>query len=116
MMAAPAPAFGEVVERLRGERRLSASETARRAGISRQHLYRIEKGIVTSPGRDVVVRIADVLEVAPAQLLRREKKARIHHILDALLQHCSDIGADDRKRLEEIEANLMRSLRRARRI
>jgi transcriptional regulator with XRE-family HTH domain len=101
---------------MRGEKRLSAAETARRAGISRQHLYRIEKGIVVSPGREVVIRIADALEVRPTQLLRRGKRPRIHGILDALLQNSTEICPEDRKRLEEIEANvMMRTLRRTRR-
>jgi transcriptional regulator with XRE-family HTH domain len=115
MTAGSAPAFGELVERMRGEKRLSAAETARRAGISRQHLYRIEKGIVVSPGREVVIRIADALEVKPTHLLRGERRPRIHGILDALLQNCSEIGPEDRRRLEEIEANVMRTLRRTRR-
>jgi transcriptional regulator with XRE-family HTH domain len=105
--------FGDIIAELRVRKRLSATETARRAGISRQHLYRIEKGIVPSPGRDIVLRIAGALETTPALLFAGARSTRAQKLLTVLWQHSSEIGSDDADRLEEIQRNLMRTLRSA---
>lgn len=61
--------LGEIVSRLRRRRRLSASALAELAGISRQHLWRIEKGIVANPGKGVIQRIAHGLSTSISQLV-----------------------------------------------
>lgn len=58
---------GEKVEDLRWKKRLTASELARRAGISRQHLTRI-RNLDRGASLDVQNRIADVLGVPVAEI------------------------------------------------
>jgi transcriptional regulator with XRE-family HTH domain len=58
---------GNKVERLRWQKELTASELARQAGTSRQHLARIRHaGYNASPG--LQKRIADVLGVTVAEI------------------------------------------------
>lgn len=61
------PAFGAIVKRMRLRAGMSQSELARRSGIDRAYVHRIEKpatGEPVVPSRQVVVAIADALELA----------------------------------------------------
>lgn len=109
-------AFGQLVAKIRGAKRLSASETARRAGISRQHLYRIENGIVTSPGRNVILQLGAALGLDRAELLCRGRLSAKEKLLQVIWEHSSELTAEDWHLLEQIESRLIRSLRIARRI
>jgi transcriptional regulator with XRE-family HTH domain len=106
----PAPAFGHQVAKLRSEKRLSVAEASKRAGISRQHLYRIEKGIVTNVGREIVLRIAEALQVKEALLLDTKPSSEVEAVLNVLWQHSSQLSSDDCNRLREIERNLLGTL------
>jgi hypothetical protein len=68
---------------------------------------------VPSPGRDIVLRIAGALETTPALLFAGARSTRAQKLLTVLWQHSSEIGSDDADRLEEIQRNLMRTLRSA---
>jgi transcriptional regulator with XRE-family HTH domain len=65
--------WGRRVRRLRREKDLTATEVARRVGIHRNHLHRIEGGAACSDA--VRVRIADVLEVEPSELFSYDLRA-----------------------------------------
>ena len=56
---------------LRRKSKRSAAYVARAAGISRQHLWRIETGLVPNPSPDILARIAKAYGVDLAQLLGR---------------------------------------------
>jgi transcriptional regulator with XRE-family HTH domain len=102
-----ASAFGDQVARLRGAKRLSVAEASKRAGISRQHLWRIEKGIVRNVGRETVLRIAEALDVKDSALLDTEPSSQAQAILKVLWQHSCQLSSEDCKRLLEIEQNLL---------
>jgi len=53
----------------RARARLSQQDLAERAGISRPTISRIERGVVSDVGIDVVQRIADALETTVADLV-----------------------------------------------
>lgn len=61
--------FGKRLKNLREERGLSLRELAHRADMSHQNIHTIEKG-ETNPSLTTVCRLADALEVKPADLLQ----------------------------------------------
>jgi transcriptional regulator with XRE-family HTH domain len=61
------------VVRLRRARGLSQEALAWEAGVNRSYMARIETG-QTSVGLDIIVKLAAVLEVEPAELLRLPPK------------------------------------------
>jgi transcriptional regulator with XRE-family HTH domain len=62
------------------ERRLAAgltpSEAARRAGVSRSHIYHLEEGSVTHPSALVLGRLADAIGVTLYDLLGPSRSTR----------------------------------------
>ena len=60
-------AIGVQVRRLRTEQRFSQEELARRAGLSRTAVARIERG-ERSPAAESIERIARALDVEPGEL------------------------------------------------
>ena len=65
------PALAARLTELRRKSKRSAACVARAAGISRQHLWRIETGLVPNPSPDILARIAKAYGVDLAQLLGR---------------------------------------------
>jgi transcriptional regulator with XRE-family HTH domain len=67
---------GERIRRARGGHGfLNGTAFAKRLGISRQHLANIETGR-SAPGRDLLVRIANELDVSVDYLLGRDEPPR----------------------------------------
>jgi transcriptional regulator with XRE-family HTH domain len=62
-------AFATNLRRLRSVRGLSQQKLALAAGLNRSHLSRLENG-VNDPRLEIVGKLADVLGVEPAELLR----------------------------------------------
>ena len=61
--------LGEQLRKVRQARGLSVSEVARRAGIDRRHLGKIEGGEIPSPGVETVSRIARALGTSPEEFI-----------------------------------------------
>jgi transcriptional regulator with XRE-family HTH domain len=62
--------FAANLRRLRHEKGISQETLANTADINRTYISKLEKG-TSSPGLEVVVKLAEVLEVEPATLLTR---------------------------------------------
>ena len=60
---------GERIKLRRKELKMSADELAERVGISRSTIFRYEKGDIEKVGPEVLKKIADTLNVSPADLL-----------------------------------------------
>lgn len=60
--------LGELVTRVRRERRLSQREVQRRAGMKDATLSKIEKGINGISNVSIIIRLADALEMPREQL------------------------------------------------
>lgn len=69
-----AAAIGARIRRFRGERDISQSDLALKAGVSKSHLSVIENGTGTRPGAAILHKIAVALGVTLADLLGREVK------------------------------------------
>ena len=62
--------FAANLRRLRHEKGLSQEVLAYEAGVNRSYLSKLEKG-ATYVGLEILGKLADVLGVEPAELLRR---------------------------------------------
>jgi len=94
-------AFGRQVRQLRKLRQFTQEEVAGRAGISYKYVGQIERGEV-NPSLDIVVRLAQVLEVAPADLLAFAQPNRPKRV------DISCLTADDIKAIKQALAVLRR--------
>ena len=63
-------AFGIVISRMRVQKGLTQERMSGLAGIARSHLVALENGEKTVK-LDTMWRIADALEIAPSELVRR---------------------------------------------
>ena len=61
--------IGERVRELRTMLKLSQAEVARRSGIQRPNIARLEAGEHT-PSLDVIVRVADAMRIQPSEILK----------------------------------------------
>lgn len=67
--------FAGNLRRLRNERGLSQDELADSAEVSRSYLSQLEKGVFYASLK-IIGRLADALEVEPAELLRLPSRRR----------------------------------------
>lgn len=65
--------FGERLQKLRKEKKLTLKDIANETGLSTQHLSKIEKGEVIPPVA-VILQVSRALEIDSSLLLREEKK------------------------------------------
>ena len=100
----PREIFGETLLHLRQNRGLSISALAQAAGISRQHVWRMEKGSIPSPGIAVLERLAAALKVSVSSLIPAGCERDC--ILNALLQHSSSISEEDFEVIRRIAEKL----------
>ena len=61
--------FATNLRRLRHAKRISQEELAFKAEMNRTYVNRLEKGF-TYPGLKIIVKLANVLEVEPTELLK----------------------------------------------
>ena len=67
--------FAANLRRLRHTRGLSQEDLAYEADVNRTYMSKLEKG-ASYPGLEIIGKLADVLEVEPAELLRLPTKRR----------------------------------------
>lgn len=67
--------FATNLRRLRNAKGLSQDDLAYEAGISRSYLSQIEKGAFYVSLK-VIGKLADTLQIDPAELLKRDKRTR----------------------------------------
>jgi transcriptional regulator with XRE-family HTH domain len=66
-------AFANNLRRLRNAKGISQEDLAYEAGINRSYMSKLEKG-ASYPGLEIIAKLAAVLEVEPAELLRHPKQ------------------------------------------
>lgn len=59
---------GEMIQNRRKELGIKQVDLAKSAGVSKQNLYKYEKGIITNIPLDKLMKIAEVLDISPAVL------------------------------------------------
>lgn len=68
--------IGERIRRLRIARGWSQDQLARRAGVSRQHVYTVERGKITRMQETTLRSYADALQMKPEHLATGEESDR----------------------------------------
>ena len=68
-------AFATNLRRLRHAKGISQEDLAHRAGVNRTYMSKLEKG-ASYPGLEIIAKLATVLEVEPAELLRRPSASK----------------------------------------
>jgi transcriptional regulator with XRE-family HTH domain len=61
--------FASKLHDLRVARRLSLQDDANEVGISKDHVFNLEKGITANPSMDLVVKLAELFRVRVADLV-----------------------------------------------
>jgi transcriptional regulator with XRE-family HTH domain len=67
-------AFAANLRRLRHAKGISQEHLAFEAGINRSYMSKLEKG-ASYPGLEIIAKLATMLEVEPAELLRHPKRS-----------------------------------------
>jgi transcriptional regulator with XRE-family HTH domain len=73
--------FATNLRRIRHERKISQEGLAHDAGVDRAYLSRVERG-VTHVGLEIIERLAEVLEVDPAEFFRKPAKPGVRKKAD----------------------------------
>lgn len=98
--------LAEVLTRLRQSQGLAITTLAERANISRQHIWRLEKGLARDPGCDVLSKLAAALGVGISELL--PPKSPPAPVLATIVAHAPRLEEEDWRVLEGISAKLSR--------
>lgn len=69
--------IGEKINQLRKQRKLTLSELAGRANISKSYLSNIERNLNQNPSIQIIEKIAQVLEVDPSYLFNSAQEISI---------------------------------------
>jgi transcriptional regulator with XRE-family HTH domain len=65
----PSMSFGQRLHRLRIARSLSLQDVATATGISKAHVWNLEKGISDNPSVELAIKLADLFRVRVADLI-----------------------------------------------
>ncbi|WP_221538613.1 helix-turn-helix domain-containing protein [Qipengyuania huizhouensis] len=68
-MNGPPMSFASKLHDLRVAQRLSLQDVANAVGISKAHVFNLEKGITANPSMDLVVKLAELFRVRVADLV-----------------------------------------------
>jgi XRE family transcriptional regulator, master regulator for biofilm formation len=100
---------GEYIRNRRIEKRLSLSELAQLANVSKTYLSSLERNIQKNPSLDIVKKIADVLEIDPMLLINNIKnnenesiKENTHTPIESVFHLKKHIEELDTKQLENL--------------
>lgn len=104
-------AFKNRLNQLRVANRLSLQQVADKVGISKAHVWNLEKGLAENPSMELVVKLADLFRVRVADLVGENPDATDEDPeMVAMFRDLKGLGEDDR----EIIKGLMEQLKRRR--
>lgn len=69
--------FAQILRRVRSKSGLSLSEAARRAGMTKAHLWQLEDGRSDNPTAKTLKALADLYSVSACTLLRAAMKEKV---------------------------------------
>ncbi|MEE4201583.1 helix-turn-helix domain-containing protein [Erythrobacter sp.] len=103
--------FATRLHELRVAKRLSLQQVADEVGISKAHVWNLEKGQADNPSMELVVKLADLFRVRVADLVGENPDAADEDPeMVAMFRDLKGLGEDDR----EIIKGLMEQLRNRR--
>jgi transcriptional regulator with XRE-family HTH domain len=104
-----AVSFAKRLHELRIAKRLSLQDVANAAGISKAHVWNLEKGLADNPSMDLVVKLADLFRVRVADLVGENPDAPDEDpAVVAMFRDLKTLGERDR----EMIATLMEQMKR----
>ncbi|MDC8755640.1 helix-turn-helix transcriptional regulator [Erythrobacter sp. sf7] len=103
--------FNQRLHDLRVANRLSLQQVADKVGISKAHVWNLEKGLADNPSMELVVKLADLFRVRVADLVGENPDAADEDPeVIAMFRDLKGLGEDDR----EIIKGLMEQLKQRR--
>ncbi len=96
------PSLAAILAELRRSTGRTINDVAQAAGISRQHLWRIERALVQAPGAEVLESIARAYGLSLAQLLDPRLTSGRKETLSRLTDLAETIADEDWRTLDEI--------------
>lgn len=63
---------GEIIKRLREQKNMTQDQLAERLNVTKQTVFKYEKGIITNIPSDKIENMADIFGVSPLVILGRE--------------------------------------------
>ena len=90
--------FASKLHDLRSRRKLSLQDVADKLGISKAHVFNLEKGITANPSMDLVVKLAELYRVRVADLVGENPDAEDEPAeMVAMFRDLKDLGEPDRE-------------------
>ena len=103
--------FASKLHDLRSRRKLSLQDVADKIGISKAHVFNLEKGITANPSMDLVVKLAELYRVRVADLVGENPDAEDEPAeMVAMFRDLKDLGEPDRETIRM----LMESMKKRR--
>lgn len=102
--------LGRRITELREKKQQSFQELADAVGVSKAHIWQIERGKATNPAIDVVTRIADHYGVSVAWLLGEDlSDSDADPELQGMFRQAQGLDAREREILSDMMASLLKS-------
>jgi transcriptional regulator with XRE-family HTH domain len=98
--------LGDRIARLRTAKGQSLQQVADAVGVSKAHIWEIERHRATNPSMDLVRRLADHFGVSIASLVGEEADSQSDPVLQRMFRQVSQLDPDDRDLLD----GMMRAL------
>ena len=100
--------FAKRLHELRLAKRLSLQDVADKVGISKAHVWNLEKGLAENPSMELVVKLADLFRVRVADLVGENPDAQGEDpAMVAMFRDLKQLGERDR----EMIAALMQQMK-----
>jgi transcriptional regulator with XRE-family HTH domain len=102
--------FGEILRNLRKQRKVTQRQLADRVGIDFTYISKIESGTMDPPAEDKIIRIAEVLETEPEELILAankipksfQKLITESKEVPLFLRRASELSPDQWRKIKEI--------------
>ena len=102
--------FGRKLHDLRLGKRMSLQDVANAVGISKAHVWNLEKGLSENPSIELVVKLADLFRVRVADLVGEDPNAETEEPeMVALFRDLKQLSDRDRQTIEVLMQQLKRS-------
>jgi transcriptional regulator with XRE-family HTH domain len=102
--------FARRLHELRTANRLSLQDVADKVGISKAHVWNLEKGLSDNPSMDLVVKFADLFRVRVADLVGENPAAAdVEPEVIAMFRNLTKLGERDRETIRVLMEQMRRS-------
>ena len=102
--------FARRLHELRVANRLSLQETANRVGISKAHVWNLEKGVSENPSMEMLLKFADLFRVSVADLIGENPDAAdAEPGMVAMFRDLKGLDSRDRESIRVLMEQMKRS-------